>query len=405
MKNNNSLNSICSIMLIYIITMFFTPLYQSAGWVTMGMLLVVFLLCKKTLKRKNVFFYLLFFLAFVVWVISSEDILIERGRFNSLLVTIAMVCVYSLVIQNYYDRNESKKMAFLAQGNSRLIDFLCAVLLAICFFYIIKYIIHYLPTWSDRINAEPDFMADYNHVDFSVVVMITFFLGLKRNYILPSYILLIITAIALPARTMKAFILCYCFCSFMGGTIMKIYDKSMTLNKIYKWMIAMMVLIISVCYCWVNILPKYLRIQEVHEGLYDYSNYLRSKTILYSVQLILEKRLIFSGIYTSRPDYEYLIPNSLYSTSLGPHNSFLIILLNFSLVFGGLYLMWMSGMLDKFFDKKSMPFIISYLMCGLILHDMFMGIRMIYFLTALILPYKNLNGIATLGIKKIRAPF
>lgn len=257
----------------------------------------------------------------------------------------------------------------------------------VCIYELIDFVINYPEIWQGAIITDAHFFNHYHHVDFSIIVMSVFFMGIKRQHWKMSIFLAILACMILPSRTMQLF--------FLSFTILYIFRKKiiyllkyLRVNKSSYWILAMTVLIVLLAYFWIFVLGKYFTIGEGHETLYNTSDYQRFESIIYAVSVIVKEKLLFCGVDTGKV-YSELVNWLPFTTVLGSHNSALGMAVNYSLLFTGVYFYCLTKYIDKVMTDELFPFVISYFLCSCILHDMFVGTRGFLFVVALVIPWKR----------------
>lgn len=369
------------------ILIFATPLYTSSGYISIGAFFIIWVVGYKKVSLSTVWRVLFLCLFFVIYMIASP--LVTKGNLNVAITMFGMAAVMLMVFPGtIYNGN-----LLVDNTGERLFSTAYIAIWAVTMEQLIVYMYNNWEGWRFRIpTGRLCFLANYHHVDFSVIVICVFLLGAKRGYYVKSLILAVVSLVALPARTLQLFFILFLCCKIFQKQIFRIIDHKIIRNS-FLWILLMVLGIAVFSVIWLFSLTKIYTIAEGHTGLYDTSNYERFRTILYALKVIWDKKLIVSGVsvmanYNTMTSFPSL-PNFPELASAGPHNTYVAILLNFSIMFGGIYLYWVSKIIDKVMSIEMIPYVIPYLLCGCILHDMLSGPRMLLYLAILILPFKR----------------
>lgn len=380
-----SREKICIVLLLSCILVIMTPLNTYSGYIMIFSLLVcvLFSLGKIHIEKDIIQYCLLFILSFALYVIFYPNELFDIYFNNALIMFLTAICL--LPIFRFYNKSEIGETYKLHQIN--LIDCLYFILLIYSLFEVLYFGISNINVWEKRMEFQyQTFPFAYHHVDFSVIVMFVFLLGVKRNYYITSSILTIVSLIVLPSRTMRLFFLLFVMCAILKKRINAIMHKWI-FNSYFKLFLWLILGVVFISYIWLFVLCDFFSIVDGHEGLYDTSNFERFQTVLYAIFVIVKKGLILHGLDTN-VEYSTLVEFEDWMINLGPHNSFISILLFYSVFFGGMYLFMFSKMIDTVNSEELVQFILPYLLCGCVLHDMFIGIRALMFLIVLFVPFR-----------------
>ena len=384
---------IASILLLSELFVFLTPFQSFAGLFficSLGLILFTSGVIANKRDVAVIFISCLFFCAYLYF----TPCVINTGRFTQGGLGIAAFMVfYACTPKEQTAGKESPKSCYC-------FDLMTLFFLLLCYEQLARFAIHNIDMWQRRLNTPGQtFFAGYHHVDFSVVVFSAFMLGMKRGYTKLSFGLAAAAWIILPARTFRLCIISFFLCYIFRDLIYKICRRGI-FRKSITWMIILVIGIIAFSYIWIFVLGRYLEVAEGHTALYDDSNFGRFQTILYSASVILHDRLFLNGLDLSKK-YGLIVPDVPWAIDLIPHNSYYSLLLHHSVLFGGYYLFALSRCIDRFFSKKMIPYIIPYLLAGCILHDMFIGGRMIMYLIVLIVPFKNQSRVCCFNGKVV----
>lgn len=378
-----SRNVICSILILAIVVSFATPLSAFQGYVLILALLFLFILGWRAMSIKRIVLIMGIIGLYVIFIINTPSLFVDRGHLNTSLLTVVMISVLLMIVPDTAEKKDISDKKFT------VLDAAYLVFYSVCLYELVKYTVSNISSWDIR-HSNPTFFLGYHHVDFSVIVMAVFMIGMKREFYALSIFLAASAWIILPARTMQLFFILFVVCWVFKEKMYAISVKCKIINKSFKWMLIFFAGSIIFSFVWLSVLTLYFEVVEGHEGLYDTSNFERFQTILYAVRVIVKKRLYFNGLDSTAIYRERLIGSIWKGFDFaGPHNSYVSLLLFYSVSFGGIYLFGLSKIIDQVFSSKMLPYILPYLVCGCILHDMLIGVRAVMFVTVLILPYRE----------------
>lgn len=381
-----SREKVCIILLLSCILVIMTPLNAYSGYImAFGLFICALFSFGKIHVEKDIIQYCLFFLlSYVLYVIFYPNKYFDVYFNNAIIMFLTAICL--LPIMKFYIKSEKRQTYKLLQID--LIDCIYFILLSYSLFEVFYFGVSNTNVWDRRMQLQyQTFPFAYHHVDFSVIVMFIFLLGIKRNYYITSSILAIASIIILPSRTMKLFFLLFIMCAILKKRINAIMHKWI-FNSYFKLFLWLILGVVFISYIWLFVLCDFFSVVDGHEGLYDTSNFERFQTVLYAIFVIVKKGLILHGLDTN-VEYSTLVEFEDWMINLGPHNSFISILLFYSVFFGGMYLFMFSKMIDAVNSEELVQFILPYLLCGCVLHDMFIGIRALMFLIVLFVPFRT----------------
>lgn len=292
---------------------------------------------------------------YIIYILNTPSVFINREYLNNSLLMFIMICVFLIIVSDKVASEISAGVKITALDISYLTFYM------VCLYELAKYTINNISVWNMR-NYNPTFFAGYQHVDFSVIVMIVFMIGMKRGFYALSLFLAASAWIILPARTMQLFFLLFAFCWLLREKMYTICVNCRLINKSFKWMLIFLFGSIAFSIFWLTVLGLYFRIVAGHEGLYDTSNFERFQSILYATEVIVKQKLIFRGL-DSTVMYGVRLTGYIWRNFnfLGPHNSYLSLVLVYSLAFGGSYMFGISKIIDQIFSPKMIPYIVPYL--------------------------------------------
>jgi len=368
----------CTFLICMMAILIMTPLQYSQGYVMMfgcG-LLVLFCLLDRLIYQELIPFIVwsFFFLLYLVMQISSGGILNIK---NAAVMFISLSAVYFL----------SKKHSEL-KVKGYLFDVITMILILFLVYELVYFAIVNFNQWEVRLSLENQtFPFGWNHVDVSIITACVFMIGMKRRLFIPSFLLAVLAAVILPARTWMLFIILFAVCYAFRKPIYKIMQWKFLKSTFVLFLI--LILAVTVFgWIWLNILPNYMEVVDGHQGMYDSSNTERFVTILQAVEIIWKEHLFITGVDLVHM-YQPLLQKYGELNMLGPHNSYLSVLLYYSITFGGGYLYFFAKVIDSVKTKEMVPYIYPYLLCGCILHDNFIGLRFLLFALVLLVPFKE----------------
>ena len=373
------ITTVCSLFLISAVVIFATPLSSSSGTVMLFCLCAVFVSCEKTLYQKDMLSILIGFCAFALYLGTTSNAFQTVYAKNALVLFCTMTVV-TLAFPRGWNIKEMvvKEFSFF--------DVIYFALYIWCVFELLQFAMSNLSNWTGRYNAEnATFSLGLHHVDFALITALVTAIGIKRGYYLSANLLAIVAWIILPARTFKLFYVLFLFGTFFRKWIYKIWRFG---GKTRRWMLLLIMGSFAFSWFWIFILNANAQVMDTHTGLNDTSNYERFQTILYAGEVIVKEKLLFCGIDTTLA-YDSIVQSGVGYVYNGPHNSYVSILLYYSVFFGGAFLLWLSNLIDRVVSEESIPLIFSYLLTCCILHDMLTGIRLFLFLVVLLIPRRE----------------
>lgn len=168
---------------------------------------------------------------------------------------------------------------------------------------------------------------------------------------------------------------------------------------VWKLMFTLFVVVMLLSVYWVNSI-SINELAEYREGLNDGSNKMRFSANIYAMKLIEEDGNLWFrgygndlkdilGIEEEKPLNEHTRYNDV--RLVQPHNSFLNIFLRIGIIPGIIYLGIISLIINKYFNKNTIEFIIPYFINASFMHSFFSGPWFILWLLILYL-CANLSG-------------
>lgn len=258
---------------------------------------------------------------------------------------------------------------------------------------LIKYVLMYPDVLKGSIITEPVFWNHYHHVDYSIIISCVFFIGYKLRHRKLSIILAFLSILIIPARTLKLFFAVFVFVKICEYFSQRFDWKGIriTPQRLFLTYLFVEICIIIFALIWILVLSNYFSVGEGHSGYYNQSEWERFNSILYSVHIIINQRLWVSGLDTSLT-YSEILEKSRYAISIGPHNSMLNMCLHYSVFFTVIYIWVIFRNITKCKDfNDNLAFLVAYLTCSLILHDMFISIRGFLFIITVFIPVRKLE--------------
>lgn len=381
-------------LLIIVALCYMTPLFNYAGYVIIvGSIMLLFFLSGKHFDSKSITFLLLYALSFVVYIIVNASELVSHQLNNAVIMFFTTFTVYCLVsnrdISSKEYRDENGMQIAHKLYNIDWVRCLYTVLLFFLVFELLLFAYANLGWWSGRMYyPNSTFPYGWNHVDMSVFTMGVFALGMKRGYHKSASMLAIVASIVLPSRTWKLYLIVFVVLYLCQNQIDRLF-KMRAFNSFFKQTIWIVLLTYFWSLLFVRVHPDYSTVVDSHQGLFDTSNYERFTGILYGIEVIWKKALLFKSVNIDSVLYRDLIPSSLWRMGGRPHNSYVSIFLSYSVVYGLLFIKCLSNVINTVFYKRLIPYYLSYMIAATILHDMFSGIRLVFFLTVIIMPFQE----------------
>ena len=368
------------IFILSVVLSIMTPLHGQSGFLMMGALAVVLVLNIHRLINKRIALIIVIqTIIYFLFIMFTPNIMKDMGQLNiSITMYTTMIVGTLCILEQKSDCCSIRKLYCL--------DSVCEVVWVLMMVELIKYAMKYSETWSFRLSTEADFWGIYHHVDFSVLTFLVCAILLKRRKYIESLILAGSAWFILPSRTLKMLLILCLIIYFLRNIIYNICNNSFLRHSIV-WIFFLLVASFAFSYVWINYLGLFFSVVEGHEGLYDTSNLERFQTIIYAGKVIIKQNLILGGVDRGCI-YSKIIKNLPYIVTNGPHNSYIAIILYYSVCFGGIYLFFISKVIDKYMSANLIPLVITYLLTACILHGMFEGPRGILFIAMLIIPFK-----------------
>lgn len=372
---------------IIIVLVTITPLHYSLFYVVCAWMLILICLNRRNLKfkvtkLKNVF---LLALSLFLYLLLTPDLLVT-SYWKSAIVACIIIINFYLFFPGYRNYKE-----MIIIKDNMTYELLYWVLYIYDFGQVVWYAIRTrTELWKFFISERSYntlFPFGEHYVDFSIILIFIFSFGMKRTHYMSTFFLSILTWFVLPSRTYKLYIILFVLCSLGKGAIYKALKKIWK----YKWflfitLITMGILIFS--YVWVEILNEFLIIAESHGGIYDASNYERFLTILNAASIIVKKHLFVQGLSVTTEDFAQLNGYSNIAMVNGPHNSYYSLILYFGILLAGAIIYILIKILDDVTIAGNVSYIIPYILTASILHDMFVGYRLIMFIMIVLMPIK-----------------
>lgn len=258
---------------------------------------------------------------------------------------------------------------------------------AISVFEVFKFILTHWITGNDPRAYR--YLYGLHESDFAVILIFAFSWGIKLKKYNSVLFLALLSFFFVPSRTYKFFIILFALITIFKRELYRIRKLALfnSYFKIIIFIIAFMAIFSSV---WVLVLSWKYQLNESHVGIFDISNQGRMESILYAFRVIVEQLLIFKGIPIS------VMGSSVYSdmasmrgfhaTSMFfPHNTYLLLLVQYSVVVGLIYLYVIARVFEKLKTKINDTIILSYLITACVLHNMLSAGRLFILITILMI--------------------
>ena len=232
-------------------------------------------------------------------------------------------------------------------------------------------------------------------VDYSVIVILLIILGVKTTHYYTTIVFTILNIIFVPYRTFGFFVL------FMVG-IYKFYPivqkmkRSKAFNSYLKIMIWLLVLMFLFILFWIYVIAtSYEMASQKTALILEASNAGRFASMLYGIRVIIAKSLYFYGLHdVSDTMYATFADSNFVKNGLfNPHNSYILMTVQYSVFVVFLYITILSKIFDKLSSRLNDAIIISYMLTACILHNMILGGRMFMLLSILLCPSYTGNKI------------
>lgn len=306
-------------------------------------------------RKKNLifswgqFFFISFYcLSWLLFVLITQYAHIPSTYFNISILILVTLLFFYLMRKNYSKKEPDKKNGFE--------DFLYFFLLVYYSFYIIN--LYIKGQWN---------IFGGTYVSFAIEVILVYLIGYKRNHIYTSCFLMGLSLFLIPARTLKLFFIIHLLLVIFRNLKLK-FHYSM---KIGKLMILLFIATTIVAVLIGVVLPLYCDFFDGHgeiTQLYDSSNVARFRAHIYSVVVLLKKMNLFWGV--ANDDYLYFIDLG-FPVYHHPHNSYLQLLIFYSVSFGFMSLYLLSRIMNPLYKGKNISIIIPFLFIACIYHDLF----------------------------------
>lgn len=378
-------NFLITLYTTFAIAFFITPLQYSTGYFIILSSFLCFFTTKISIEEIDKVYIILLVFSFIVY----NLLMYPQFEGNYIAYRNNSIIMLSTGILVTFFRNDV--IARKSKKKSGYYDYLFFILLAYVIYCLIRFTLTYLGNWGERMYAKGALPFGCNHVDFSIIVILCFILGIRREHYILSSLLVLFSWLILPSRTSRLFFILFLF--FVIFFKIKEFKKMTLLvlpKSIFSFCILVLVLCMFFALFFVLVLPKFMELKDTHSGLYDTSNKDRFTGFLYSLQIIWDKKLFLKGILPSSK-YSTLIPSSSYATEVPPHNSFLSLILYNSIFFGGLYLLCITRWMQNKYTQtvKDGCILLSYIVTSLILHDMLIGPRFFAFFCFMSIPVRE----------------
>lgn len=381
---------IVSVLLLMIVLCYMTPLNVYSGYVIIGLFAMLFFSSSKKIMLSNLSFLIFYSSSFFIFLLFNVENLEIHQLNNSIIMFFSSFVVYYLISNRFVNstQNSSETLFYNDRRFRHLFELLYIFIVIFYLSELLYFAYSNLQTWASRFNLENNtFPFGWHHVDFAIFAIGVFSVGMKRGYRKLSFVIAVITTLILPSRTWRLFLLLFIFSSIFSNYFYRFLNMKL-FNSFFKLTLWLIGLTFIFSLVFVIILPNKMNIAESHKGLFDTSNYERFSGFIYSYQVLFEKKFLFKCANIDSIDYVRLV-SSPFSWAGRPHSTYLSLLISYSVVFGLFFIKCISNIVEDLYSKDVMPYYLSYIITSTIVHDMFSGIRLVFFFAILIVPFKE----------------
>lgn len=382
-KKNDSTNC-CWIVLASVVSLVF-PLHGARSILIIMALLGLLVNESRVINRKTALRLVLLLsvtiLYFCNYFFNGDSSLLIDKRYISVVISVVFLIVVSIHMDTYKAGNH------IGKNSLKVYTFAYWLLYGYCFLCLVDYILHNRFVGADP-NAFHYGFDKLHYVDFGIICFFLFVFGYKMHRYRSSFLFALLCFILLPARVYKLLILCSIMLLFFKRMVRMIKRRRL-FNSYFKITMVLLVGTIIFAWVWVFVLPQILQLKSSHYGLFDSSNLERFESDLYSIRVIIQERLWFKFLkYNSWKKYNTLAKTSdLYFVNIpDPHNSILLMMLYYSVIFTIIYIFLLSKVFDKLEGSTNDAFILAYLLSSCILHDLLDSNRIVLLVFLLMIP-------------------
>lgn len=338
----------------------FNVFKESSGYLTIFTIIVGACVYFKgiSIKRNNL--KLLAMIIFWILLIITTPMELFSSYFN-----ISLIVLISCVLFYYISNDQASRRCGYMDGTGKKYG-LADLVFFLMFIDYIGQILLYRMTQSATA-----FRNESQYVSFSIEVLMIYMYGMKRGHVLFSWILAIATVICIPSRTFLVFIFFHVLCYLFKDRLEKILRKG-PFKTTFRIMFLFSIIFIIIGLLFVYVFPQVLTMTAGHGGiteLFDSSNYSRFRSIVYALYALLKSAPFFNGI--AEFDSYFTIGNIGFINMHHPHNSYLQLMVFYSICFGGIVIYMISKIFDQYMQGINICFIIPYIIIANILHDLF----------------------------------
>lgn len=234
------------------------------------------------------------------------------------------------------------------------------------------------------------FINGWHYVDFSVVVIFAFMLGQKLNCYFSALALAIAGCFLLEARMYKMYVILYYLFYYLFHGLIKTFKKFRFFKNFFRIIVWMMLLSVVLAFIWTfYVVGDSYPVNSYHTGLMDGSNYERFLTVINGLKSILVNMSVFFGNQIREVEKIRIFGKYIVDGRNGAHNSFIMLVQDFGIVFSMAYLYVTGSFFDRVSSRKNDALILSYLACCCILHNLLNSGRLFFLMTILILPWEE----------------
>lgn len=341
---------------------------EYSGFLSVFTLVIGILICLNHISiRKN---DIRLFITIILWsafVIATPNILFSSYFNISLIVLLSCFLFYGISNNQVMNKYNCIDKASKKLGIADLVFYLMFV------DYFGQIVLYTITQSSSAFKYESQYVA------FSVEVLMIYMFGIKRGHIIPSCILVCLTIMFIPSRTFLSFIIIHILCYCFNNKIKRIL-KQKIFKTTFRIILFLNIVFFIIGYIFVYVFPQMLTMTTGHGSimeLFDASNYSRFRSNIYAVYALLKKIPLFHGI--AEFDSYLRIGNIGFFNMHHPHNSYLQLMVFYSIGFGVAVIYIISKIFDRYMHGINISFIIPYIVIANILHDLFTTNIFIFF--------------------------
>ncbi len=356
-----------------------TPMFYSTGIIIL-IFSITSILVVGFRTNKEIRLEILLIISLIVMLSITENAFSGNERWKLPLVSSCMLIAFRQIQLN----REAKTVNKLSISVKVIVNLLFYTIWIWGMYEIIRFIVVSLGNWEQR-RVLYLYPFDMHYVDFTFMLIFIFNFGVKTKHFFTTLVFTLISIAVFPARMYTFYIVFFCLIYFFHKKIKK-YLKLIQLNNYFVLILIFAISVTILAILWTLILTNIFKVNATHQGYFDDSNQMRFMTVVYALQVISKYRPVFTGFPSiSWLQYSELI-QSPFATNNGPHNSYILMILYYGIVFSLIYWYMMSRIFNKASSRINDSIIISYLLCAGILHLTLEGYRLFFILSILMIP-------------------